>query len=310
LKRRGLPGIVAAVAALLLAVWFLFPGLALTVFERLELAAAGLEEKSVEVAGHRVAYLEGGSGEPLVLLHGFGAEKNNWVRIARHLTPHFRVVAPDLPGFGDSTRDPNARYAVSDQVVRVRALVEALDLGGVHLGGNSMGGMIAGAYAARFPDGVKSLWLVAPGGVAGARKSELARLLERGENPLLVDTPEGFDRLLAFCFVEVPYVPGPIRRHLTERAIETRPFSQKILQDLQSEPGSLEDAVRGLPVPTLITWGDRDRLVDVSGAEVLRSVLPNAEVAIVPNTGHIPMLERPEEAARGYLRFRGLEPAA
>ena len=88
----------------------------------------------------------------MVLLHGFGGDKSAWVRVSRYLTPHFRMVAPDIPGFGESSQDPSAHYGIVEQVERIDAFVHSLGLGTVHLGGNSMGGAIAGVYAARHPD--------------------------------------------------------------------------------------------------------------------------------------------------------------
>ena len=121
---------------------------------------------------------------------------------------------------------------------------------------------------------------------------------------------DGFLRLLDFAFVERPSIPGPIARYLAAEAVRHRPFNEKVGADLRATPFVLEDAVRGLPVPTLVVWGDHDRLVHVSGARVLGGVMPNARIVVMPNVGHIPMVERPEETARELLRFLGLPAAA
>ena len=95
----------------------------------MERSRAGLVHKDVTLSdGTRIAYLEGGSGEPLVLVHGFGADKDNFTRVARWLTPHYRVIAPDLVGFGESTHLPDADYHYAAQAERVRAFVQALGL--------------------------------------------------------------------------------------------------------------------------------------------------------------------------------------
>ncbi|MGH7821754.1 MAG: alpha/beta fold hydrolase, partial [Candidatus Binatia bacterium] len=308
--KKALLAPLVAVTVVLVIVYFFFPGLTLALAERAELVAAGLERGEIDVAGHHVVYLSGGSGEPVVLLHGFSAEKNNWVRVARYLTAHVRVIAPDLPGFGESTRDPNARYGTAEQVERVRAFVQALGLRSFHLGGNSMGGQIAAVYAAKYPGEVKSLWLLAPGGIASAEKSELQELFEKGENPFAFDDAEGFDRLLRFAFVEVPPIPGPVKRHLARRALADQAFNEKIAKELQEGFEPLEPKLRDLQVPTLVVWGDQDRLLHVSGAAVLGSILPKSRVVVMKNVGHVPMLERPEESAREFLRFQGFEPPA
>ena len=114
---------------------------------------AGLVRKEIDLPGglHSV-YLEGGRGEPLILLHGFGANKDNFLRVARQLTPHYRVIVPDLTGFGESSHPAGADYMPAAQAERVRALAQALGLRRLHLGGSSMGGQIAMSYAVLHPD--------------------------------------------------------------------------------------------------------------------------------------------------------------
>ncbi len=299
-------GLLVIVLLLGLAWWF--PQITVSLAQRAERHRAGLTEAAIEAANHRIAYLAGGTGDHLLLLHGFGADKDNWVRVARYLTPHFHVIAPDLPGFGESTHDPNARYAIDDQVQRLHAFVQVLGLGTFHLGGNSMGGNIAGIYAARYPGEIKSLWLLAPGGVATAQPSELFTRLVAGDNPLLVDSFEGFDRLLDFVFVTPPHIPRSVEQYLATQAVTHRAFNEKIFQDLVAFPQPLEPALQGFAAPTLITWGDTDRLLHVSGAAILAALVKDGHVAILEHCGHVPMIERPQENAEQFLRFRGISP--
>ena len=288
------------------AAFYLFPGAAADLAIKIQRAMLGLKQQRVNSLGCNIEYLSGGEGEPLVLLHGFGADKEYWVWPFKYLRRHFRIISPDLPGFGQSGRDPEAGYTVYDQVERVHNFTQAIGLKSYHLGGNSMGGNIAGIYAARYPDEVKSLWLLAPGGVLSALPSEREELLERNENILVVDSKEGFDRLMDFCFVKQPHIPGPIKRVLIERSIADHDWHAKIFQDLFDHPASLETALKDLPVPTLILWGHQDRLLHVSGAQILKSIMPNAQAIVMPDTGHMPMMEKPKETAEHYLRFHGL----
>ncbi|MBC8431891.1 MAG: alpha/beta hydrolase [Desulfobacteraceae bacterium] len=183
----------------LLGASFLFPGVMFDLLKTAEKSVAGLKQHSIYVKGLRIEYLEGGKGDALVLLHGFGANKDNWTRFAKHLTSYFRVIAPDLPGFGKSSPAPDGDYTIRVQAERIKAFIQALGIKSLHLGGSSMGGNIAGAYASRYPKDLKSLLLIAPGGVVSAEPSEMFRLLEDGKpNPLVVGSIKDYERLLDF----------------------------------------------------------------------------------------------------------------
>ncbi|MDZ4049040.1 MAG: alpha/beta fold hydrolase, partial [Limnobacter sp.] len=109
-----------------------------------ERAISGLERKVLQIDGFVVPYLQGGQGEPLVLIHGFGGSKDNFNRVAYYLTKHYTVYSIDVPGFGASTRDLNADYVINTQIDRVHEIIEKLGLEKPHIGGNSMGGWISG----------------------------------------------------------------------------------------------------------------------------------------------------------------------
>jgi pimeloyl-ACP methyl ester carboxylesterase len=298
------------IVLVIVAVYSFFPGLTLEILVNLERGMAGLEQKSIAVGDWHIEYLEGGEGEVLVLLHGFGGNKDNWTRVARYLTPHFRVIAPDLPGFGESSRDMDAAYTYAAQVDRLHRLVEALGLEKFHLGGNSMGGNIAGNYIARYEDDILSLWLISTGGVLSAQPSEMSRILNStGENPLVAANAEEFDRLLDFVFVKRPFVPGPIKRHLAQEAIDHRRLNQRIFEQIIPTDADnyvpLEELLKNVQTKTLILWGDQDRVLHVSGGKVLEAAMPNAKAVIMKNIGHLPMVEAPEASANGFLSFIG-----
>jgi len=298
--------IAAAVVLLVPVVLYLaFPGLLVGLALNLERGAAGLSKRAVAVGDHTVTYLEGGKGETILLVHGFGANKDNWNRFAKYLTPSLHVVAVDLPGFGESTKRPEAPYTIGAQVERLDRFAQALSLKAFHLAGSSMGGCISGRYAVRFPEKVLSLGLFDPAGVYNCPKeSQLALLLQKGgRNPLLVDGPEDFDAMAKFAFVKIPWFPGPLKKALAAEWAQSRPFNEKVYREIQAEGYSLEPDLPEIKARTLILWGDTDRFIDVSCAEVLEKGLPNATTVIMKSCGHAPTMERPEEAARHYLAF-------
>jgi abhydrolase domain-containing protein 6 len=165
-----------------LIVYFFMPGTIFGLVQILERKASGLQEKTIVVNNLNIHYLEGGKGEPLILIHGFGANKDNWTRISKFLTPHFRVIAPDLPGFGESSKEPGNKYTIKDQSYFIKKFAEKIKISSFHIGGSSMGGNIAGYYAFLFPGNLKSLFLIAPGGVFSSEPSEMQQMQEPRKN--------------------------------------------------------------------------------------------------------------------------------
>ena len=294
--------LLTAVVALMAA----FPEDTTRIMFALERQRSGLELQSAVVGGETWHYLEGGSPEApvLLLLHGFGGDKDNWTRFSRTLVEDYRVIAPDLPGFGDSARHAGWNYSLTAQRERLEGFVAALELGPLHIGGNSMGGHLAALYAHAHPEQVLSLALLNNAGIEAPRSSEMMLAVGRGENPLVLSSPDDFDRLLSFVSHKPPFVPWPAKDVLAERAFEHASFNLYIFEALRDERYvPLEPLLSDIRKPVLIIWGEYDRVLDVSSIDVMRPLLPQAEVIVMPDTGHLPMLERPTETAAHYLEF-------
>ena len=269
---------------------------------------SGLEHKSIVMDGETWHYLDGGPTEaPVVLLlHGFSADKDNWTRFSKKLTDQYRVIAPDLPGFGESARRLERDYSVSAQSDWLHDFAAALKLDRFHLGGNSMGGFVAAFYAYGYSSQVESLVLIDNAGITPPNAPEMQLALERGENPLLTSSAEDFDRLLGFVTYKQPFVPWPAKGVLAQRTFEDSAFNRHIFDSYKdARVVGLEPILADIKQPVLIIWGEFDRVLDVSSIDVMRPLLPQAKVVIMQDTGHIPMLERPQETAAHYLEFLG-----
>lgn len=287
------------------AIYFIAPGAVFELAMSIARRSAGLRLKETTVDGHRVPYLEGGKGEPLVLIHGFGANKDHWTMIAPFLTRHFRVIAPDVPGFGDSSRNQQARYGLDEQIARLTEFAATMGLDRFHVGGNSMGGYLAAIFAARQPDKVETLWLLAPAGAMSAEPSELQELIEQGTNLLVITDERTFDTLADMVFTVQPPMPAQFKRPLMQRQFAEAAFNAKIFDELFADPVGLETELAECKVRSLLVWGDQDRLLHPSGANILSEVLKDVECRIMTRMGHVPMLERPAETAADFLRFQG-----
>lgn len=307
-----LASLLAGLVAVVLALEVLAPQRMARLWLALERRRARLTLKRQRLAGGiEMPYLESGRGEALVLVHGFGGDKDNFTRVAGLLARRYRVIVPDLPGFGDATRDPHARHTVADQVERLHAFAAALGLDTLHLGGNSMGGFIAAEFAARDPRRVASLWLLDAAGTAAAQDTPMLRhYLASGEFPLLLKSTDGIGTLLKAIASRPPLLPPSVKTMLARRAVADHALHARILDEVAHGSPTLEERLPQIAAPTLIVWGAEDQVLSPQGAAVLHERLPHSRVVRMPGIGHVPMMEDPQATAADYLRFRdSLRPA-
>ena len=230
-----------------------------------ERSTSGLRLHNLKTDDLKIEYLRGGSGTPLVLLHGFGADKDNWNRVSGYLTEHFDVVAIDLPGFGNSTDNFDLDYDVFSQVSRLKKILDILKIKEFNLAGSSMGGYIAGNFSARYPERVKNLWLISPFGVVGSEKSEMFSAIKNGQNPMVLPRTElEFIQLLDFLFVERPFIPEPIVKYLATKAEQRRELNTKIYEQIhrmknrEAHPESpLDEVLKNYKGSVLVSWGQK-----------------------------------------------------
>lgn len=281
-----------------------------------ERGRSDLVYKTVAVDGETVSYLEReGEGETIVLLHGFTADKNNWLRFVRNLPEKYRVLALDMPGHGDNVQDMNRNYSPFSLSRGIAETVDAMGIKRFHLAGNSLGGLVSKVYASEHPDRIITVGLFDSAGVTSPTPSEFRILLEKGENPFVVKTREDYDRLGEYAFHDKPFLPWPIHSVMARKYIEKNDFNQKMFGDLEKSGAfdnqKVQDKIlEGLKMPVFVIWGDKDRLIHVSSVEVYQKELPQVESVILKDCGHVPMLERPEESAKYYTEFINKHPDA
>lgn len=270
----------------------------------------GFESKSVEAAGTTLHYFEGGGGtSTALLLHGFASAKEDWARFARCLIHEgHRVVAVDLPGFGQNKKDPDVPYDVPTQAKRIRAFTEKLDLHGFHIVGSSIGGTIAGAYTYGFSPDVLTLTLIEPFCVRVPQASELDELESQGRNPIGIAVPEAYDNLLGFLFAQPPALPDAVKRVRAEDTVRNRDFYLKMWREVRSGDQAyiLDMLLPEIDKKVLILQGGMSRFIHPMTAEMIRRILKvpgKAQVAVMEDCGHLPAVEKPEAAAGHWLRF-------
>jgi abhydrolase domain-containing protein 6 len=268
---------------------------------------AQLEKHSVQAGDTQWVYYEGGQGPTIVLLHGFAARKEVWLKVAPMLTAHFRVVIPDLPGWGESSRIPNASYNIDNQAARLNDFVQTLHLQHALFVGHSMGGAIAGVYAAEHPEDVAELALVDSFGLK-FKENDFAKEAMSGKDPFIFDDRAGFLRANALAFEHVPDIPGRFIDVLVKDNIKNRAFIENTFNELRedSQVNALQSRLDKLTMPTLGLWCHDDKIIDISALDSLRNGLTHApaiSTSILNGCNHMPQMEKPQEFTQVLTSF-------
>ena len=298
--------VVALVLICLICLNYLFPEFTARQLLALRLKVMGFSDNRVRIPGFNIAYWEAGTGEPLVLVHGMGVDRGTMLDVAGKLKQQFRVILPDLPGFGDSDKPEAADYGIQAQVDHLRQFIEAIGLRQVHLGGHSMGGWISAGLASSHPEMIASLWLIAAAGTSDLEGSVAMEAYRRGEYLLCCRTPQDLRGVMGLAMVKLPTLPYCVWQTLGRRAAANYELHKKIFDRISADVAGydLEKRLSGIKAPTLLVWGDSDRLVPPSALETFKRLIPNARPILLSSVGHVPQMEAIDRCATDYLAFR------
>jgi pimeloyl-ACP methyl ester carboxylesterase len=264
-------------------------------------------DRYVTVNGLRLHYLDwGGTGRPLILVHGLDRHAHTFDHIAPHFSSRFRVIAVDMRGHGDSAWDPEARYMVEDYVRDMEGLVEQLKLREIVIWGNSTGGRVAQVYAGLHPDRVthmisEDVGPERPRQIADnyerrvkaeqagwASEAEVAAQVRKA-NPGMPDANV------------TTYVRYGTRKNADGRIVWKRDPNVVrgfVVTDLWA-------AVSKISVPALYIIGGRSTIVPAETQEKLRASLPRVRIVTIPDTGHYPSEDKPFEVLALVDSFLG-----
>lgn len=266
---------------------------------------AGASQHSLEAAGHRWNYLQAGQDGPLVVLvHGFTGSKENWLPMMRELAKTHRVIAPDLPGWGESERQAGADYGPLAQAARLQEFLAKLPGKPALLVGHSMGGQIVGLLAARQPDIADRLVLMSSAGVR-FNENQFGREVLAGQNPFEVTSRAELHRYLGIVFTDPPFVPWPADEALVRRRRADAAFEQSVLDHIGRGPQAtqLQGELSQITAPVLLLWCRDDRVIDVSSVPIFQAGLPDSRTVLFDGCGHMPMMAKPRETAKALLEF-------
>lgn len=267
---------------------------------------SNLTLKTLRLDQQNVFYLEReGCGETIVLLHGFAANKDTWLRFVRYLPKQYRVLVIDLAGHGDRRTAPEMKtcFDVDHLQADFSGIIDRLGVEHFHLAGNSLGGYVATFFARGNQDRLITLGLFASAGVWPPKPSDFQLALERKTNPLLVNSPQGFDQLMDLVFYEKPWTPWPVRAVLERELIKKYDFYKKMWDDIWNSRKDVTAFLPEIKIPVFLLWGDKDRILDVSSVAVYQKYLPDVQTRIIEDCGHGLIIEKPKEAAKAYTKF-------
>lgn len=252
-------------------------------------------------------------GPALVLVHGSNASLHTWEPWVAALGDTYRIISMDLPGHGLTGRVPGDDYTREGMASFLHELVTTLGVERFALAGNSMGGGVAALYTLEHPERVSALILVDSAGIPVERNEEdvplafrLAQMpvvnelmgfilprsvVEQGVRKVFVDQSKVTDEMVSRYF--------DLTLHEGNRDATRMRFASYAGRDEEAFAARLD----GIETPTLILWGDKDGLIPVSAAHEFKKRIPQAELVISQNVGHVPMEEVPEESAASVRRF-------
>ena len=262
-----------------------------------------ITERVVRVNGKDIFVADTGTGPPVVLLHGGGPGASGVSNYARNIEPlaqHFRVIVPDMPGYGRSAKGVDGSDPFGYLADHIRGMLDALGIDRAHLVGNSYGGSCALRLALDTPHRVDKLVLMGPGGVGTTRGLPTAGLKSLlgyygGDGPSL-------DKLRTFIRTYLVYDGDAVPESLIQTRYESSIDPEVVANPPLQRPSGLRTLCRmdftrdprlaTLATPTLVIWGRDDKVNKPSGAAMLGRRMPNADVLLTANTGHWVQWER------------------
>jgi len=276
--------------------------------------AAGLSKRHIDVAGHRWVYAYGddapADAPTVVMLHGFTGSKENWYPLARELRGRYRLLVPDLPGWGESERTPGMDYGFVAQGARVAAFIAAVSpRRPVVLLGHSMGGGIAALTAARYPKRVSRVGLLDAAGVR-FDDNRFGEEVLAGRNPFAVSDVATMRRYLDTVYHDdgaKPWIPWPVDRIYIARRVRDAAFEQSVLERIGrgSERFLPGTEAANIHQPALLLWCRQDAVIDPSALRLYAARMPQARRVLLDGCGHMSLMEKPREVANAVVALAG-----
>jgi pimeloyl-ACP methyl ester carboxylesterase len=286
-----------SIIALSLAIYAASPR-ALSVDEIKKMGIVEDDPRFIEINGVNTHFRRNGAGEALLLIHGFGSSTYTWRNVIDSLVQEFEVNAVDLPGFGLSQPLPTTP-TVEAYVDFLNDFMQTLCIDNAVFMGNSFGGEISWRFALKYPQRVRALILVDAAGYPHDSPAifKLLRVPLLGEMIAGVNAKWIVRQNLRQVFVNDDLVTDAVVDNYYYRLLKEG-NRETVLARARMKTDTLYKILPQIRQPTLILWGENDSWIPVEWAHRFAADIPNAKLAVIPNCGHVPQEEKPEEVAR------------
>lgn len=260
--------------------------------------------KYLELHGDRVAYQEAGSGEALLLIHGMAGSSATWNAVIPQLSKKYRVIAPDLLGHGESAK-PRGDYSLGAFAALLRDLLDELGITRATVIGQSLGGGVAMQFAYQHRDYCERLVLISSGGLGPDLSWTLRLLSAPGAElilPVIAPQPvlNAGDKVLSWLSSAGIHAPRADEMWNAYSSLADRQTRQAFLRTLRSVVDYRGQAVSALnklhltpQMPTLLIWGDRDRIIPVDHGYAAHDAFSGSRLEVLGGVGHFPQVEAP-----------------
>ncbi|MBD3382327.1 MAG: alpha/beta fold hydrolase [candidate division Zixibacteria bacterium] len=261
--------------------------------------------RTAKIGRYKLSYLQKGRGKPLVFLHGFLGSSYSFRHVFEELSLKNKLIVPDLPGCGQSSKPPRLDYMVGTQMSIVMRLLEQLKLKEVIIGGVSTGGAVALNFALEYPRMLKKLILVDSFGLKfqGRERRTLFGIKLSGDIYAHLSDPEQLAKVYQRQFNQ-KHRPTPEDREMFTQQSQHKNVIECAAKMLNSNRMFEVFGIQRIETPTLVVWGERDKILPKNMAERYVRVLPDARYVMIPEAGHLPHEESPEDfltVVRGFI---------
>jgi 4,5:9,10-diseco-3-hydroxy-5,9,17-trioxoandrosta-1(10),2-diene-4-oate hydrolase len=270
--------------------------------------------RTIQAGGREIFVTELGEGPPLLMLHGGGPGATGMSNFSRNiptLANRFRVIAPDMPGYGRSSKGLDRKDPFGELARAMLGLLDALGVEKAHLLGNSLGGACALRMALEAPERTDRLVLLGPGGIDTSRRPPTEGLLHlmdyySGEGPTREKFEEFLRKDLVFDGAALPdaLIAARYAASIDPAVVANPPLVRpKDLSNARALDLTLDPRLSGLQTPTLVLWGVEDRVNPASGGRSLQERMPNCDLYLFSRTGHWVQWERAAQFNAATIAF-------